>query len=199
MADSQPQAGDQVRFLGCNGYPAQLEDAKKHFEVGQVLTLRAVNMFNWHTDYYFEEGPQHAFNSVMFGPVEVVEPAPPVEVPLLTFGYTNYRGEQAVRQAMPTAVVFQQSPWHGPDPQWLLLAKDQRSGQSRDFCLKDVTTPKDLELRQTVQAFVKKHEITCPETIAQVDSVIVDAYDFIQQLVEIVGYHQRPDEEPASD
>lgn len=30
MADSKPQAGEQVRFLGCNGYPQQLEDANEN-------------------------------------------------------------------------------------------------------------------------------------------------------------------------
>lgn len=115
--------------------------------------------------------------------------------PTFTFGYTNYRGEQAIRSAIPQQVVFQQSDWHGPDPQWLLLALDERSGQMRDFCLKDVTTPKDLELRQAVQQFVKDNEITCAETVYQTDRVIVNAYDFIAKLVQIVGYHQ--DEEKA--
>lgn len=36
--------------------------------------------------------------------------------------------------------------------------------------------------------FVKDNEIGCDEDIYQVDAVIVNAYDFISELCEIVGY-----------
>lgn len=52
-----------------------------------------------------------------------------------------------------------------------------------------------VELEREVRAFVEKHNITCPETIYQVDSVVIDACDFIERLVDIVGYKQDEDED----
>lgn len=51
------------------------------------------------------------------------------------------------------------------------------------------------ELEREVRAFVKKHGITCPETIYQQDSVIIDAYEFIERLVDFVGYEELEEEE----
>lgn len=51
------------------------------------------------------------------------------------------------------------------------------------------------KMKAIIQNFVEKHNITCAETIYQVDNVIVDAYDFIQELVELVGYKEREDDE----
>ena len=38
--------------------------------------------------------------------------------------------------------------------------------------------------------FIKDNEISCPETICQSDKVIQNAYDFIEEICEIVGYHK---------
>lgn len=45
---------------------------------------------------------------------------------------------------------------------------------------------------ELVRAFVAKHRISCPETIHQTDRVIEDAYGFIQDLVDVAGYHREP-------
>lgn len=41
-----------------------------------------------------------------------------------------------------------------------------------------------------VEAFIEKHNITCPETISQTDDVIANAYDFIESLCETAGYKE---------
>lgn len=41
-----------------------------------------------------------------------------------------------------------------------------------------------------VQEFIKKHNLSCPETIYQVDKVIEDAYGFIEDLCNAAGYKE---------
>lgn len=43
-----------------------------------------------------------------------------------------------------------------------------------------------------------EQEITCPETIHQSDRVIENAYEFIEVLAEVVGYHVYPQDEEVS-
>lgn len=57
--------------------------------------------------------------------------APPVEI-----GYTNYRGEFAVRCILPLAFWYGSTDWH-PEPQWLVKAYDADKGAERDFAFKD--------------------------------------------------------------
>lgn len=52
-----------------------------------------------------------------------------------------------------------------------------------------------VELEREVRAFIEKHNITCPEVIYQYDNVIIDAYEFIERLVDIAGYKQDEDED----
>ena len=52
-----------------------------------------------------------------------------------------------------------------------------------------------LKLEAEVKRFVKEHRISCPEAICQNDDVIVDAYEFIENLVEIVGYFEDGDDD----
>jgi hypothetical protein len=55
-------------------------------------------------------------------------------------------------------------------------------------------TPVDGEaLLALCRKFIKDQRITCPETIAQTDRVIVNAYDFIEGICDIVGYHEDDD------
>ena len=54
----------------------------------------------------------------------------------LRFAYTNYRGEQSVREAIPKRF------WHGstqfhPEDQWIMTAWDIDKKQDRDFALSD--------------------------------------------------------------
>jgi hypothetical protein len=51
-----------------------------------------------------------------------------------------------------------------------------------------------LLLEQEVRAFVQKHDITCPEAIYQNDSVVIDACEFIERLIDVVGYKKEEDE-----
>lgn len=41
---------------------------------------------------------------------------------------------------------------------------------------------------ETIVKFIQDNDITCPETIAQTDRVIENAYAFITELCDIVGY-----------
>lgn len=54
----------------------------------------------------------------------------------ISFGYTNYRGETAVRSAVPTRIYFGSTDWH-PEPQWLLEAWDCERKAIRQFALSD--------------------------------------------------------------
>ena len=55
---------------------------------------------------------------------------------IVTFQYTNYRGEQSVRRAIPLQLRFGTSLWHEGE-QWFLFALDVDKGVNRDFALKD--------------------------------------------------------------
>jgi len=44
------------------------------------------------------------------------------------------------------------------------------------------------KLSEVCEKFILDHNITCAETIYQVDSVILDAYEFIEKICDIVGY-----------
>lgn len=60
-----PQPGDKMRFLGENGYPADLERALKVFAVGQELTVKGCRVGGW-MHYVSFEGHEGQFNGVMF-------------------------------------------------------------------------------------------------------------------------------------
>jgi hypothetical protein len=55
-----------------------------------------------------------------------------------------------------------------------------------------VLTPEE-ELWETVAYFIDEHKISCAEVIAQNDRVIEGAYDFIEKLCDLVGYHEGED------
>ena len=46
----------------------------------------------------------------------------------------------------------------------------------------------ESELLKLCQKFIKDHNISCAEHIYQSDEVIVNAYEFITDICEIVGY-----------
>lgn len=53
---------------------------------------------------------------------------------------------------------------------------------------------KGADLLALVSAFVEKHHISCPEVIHQADRVIENAYEFIEELVDVAGYLPEEDE-----
>jgi predicted DNA-binding transcriptional regulator YafY len=55
----------------------------------------------------------------------------------LTFTYTNWRGETAVRTVSPRGVTWASTEWH-PEPQWLLDAWDVDKREDRLFAMKDM-------------------------------------------------------------
>jgi hypothetical protein len=54
----------------------------------------------------------------------------------ITFQYTNYRGETAMRTVRPVGIEFGSTAWH-PEPQWLLHGVDLEKGEGRAFALRD--------------------------------------------------------------
>lgn len=65
--------------------------------------------------------------------------APPLEI-----GYTNYRGEFAVRCILPISFWYGSTEWH-PEPQWLVKAYDADKGAVRDFAFKDFSPANPAE------------------------------------------------------
>lgn len=51
------------------------------------------------------------------------------------------------------------------------------------------------KLYNLCKKFISEQKISCPETIAQTDRVIINAYGFIGEICEIVGYYEYPDDE----
>ncbi len=54
----------------------------------------------------------------------------------ITFAYTNWRGETAIRTVLPARIFWGANEWH-PEPQWLMRALDVDRGEPRDFALKE--------------------------------------------------------------
>jgi hypothetical protein len=66
------KAGDRVRYLDKNGWDWQREEARKHFNPGDILTVSRVAVNPSSSKYWFKEtGPTRDFNPVMF---ELSEP-----------------------------------------------------------------------------------------------------------------------------
>lgn len=57
----------------------------------------------------------------------------------ISFTYTNWRGETALRHVVPVGVEFGSTKWH-PEPGWLLRARDtEKRLEERLFAMKDMT------------------------------------------------------------
>jgi hypothetical protein len=50
-----------------------------------------------------------------------------------------------------------------------------------------------------VRDFIEKNRITCSESVSQNDHVIVNAYDFIEELAEAAGYAEGEEDEDITD
>jgi len=57
--------GRKVRFLGKNGYPAELEFAKNKIKINQILTVKEVYVGRSSSTVVFEE-IEGEYNTVMF-------------------------------------------------------------------------------------------------------------------------------------
>lgn len=51
------------------------------------------------------------------------------------------------------------------------------------------------KLTAILRAFLDKHHVSCPECIHQSDRVIENAYGLIEELADVVGYYQYPEDE----
>lgn len=52
-----------------------------------------------------------------------------------------------------------------------------------------------LKLWTLCEQFIEDNRITCAETVYQTDRVIRNAYEFIEEICEIVGYAERKEDE----
>lgn len=62
--------GRKVYFLNKNGYEGQLEQARKLFKEGQVLTVQEIYVGGSDSQVEFVEYPNQKFNTVMFADCE---------------------------------------------------------------------------------------------------------------------------------
>lgn len=58
--------GDQVRFVGKNGLPSDLEKAEKHLKTQEIYTVECVLVGHWSSTVFLKEIPDVGFNSVCF-------------------------------------------------------------------------------------------------------------------------------------
>lgn len=57
---------------------------------------------------------------------------------VISFTYTNHRGEKRRRRVEPFAIFFgTEPPWH-PQPGWLMKALDVESGELRTFAVENI-------------------------------------------------------------
>lgn len=54
---------------------------------------------------------------------------------------------------------------------------------------------KESQLTKIVEQFIADQRIYCPETIYQSDRVIINAYEFIEELCNVVGYLKDDEDE----
>ena len=59
------EPGEKVLFTGKNGTDYDQAVAQSLLTIGEVYTVRALNVGNWHSEVFFE-GLFVGFNSVMF-------------------------------------------------------------------------------------------------------------------------------------
>lgn len=83
----------------------------------------------------------------------------------------------------------------------MALSNKEKPEEWKEIVLNSMTNEAGIEefrnmakLRAIVMNFVDKQDITCVETIYQTDRVIENAYEFIQELVDIVGYKEYEDD-----
>jgi predicted DNA-binding transcriptional regulator YafY len=55
----------------------------------------------------------------------------------LSFEYTNWEGEEAVRKVVPIKIWYGKTEFH-PKEQWFLKAMDIEKNEERDFAVKDI-------------------------------------------------------------
>ena len=67
---SIPPEGRKVAFLNHNGHDHQLEEARKLFKPGQVLTVKEILVGGSSSKVQFMEMPGEKFNTVMFCDVD---------------------------------------------------------------------------------------------------------------------------------
>jgi len=53
---------------------------------------------------------------------------------------------------------------------------------------------KEKQLFELCQKFVNDNKINCAESVCQSDHVIENAYEFIEQVCDIVGYYEYEDD-----
>lgn len=68
--DIYAKPGTKVRFTGLGGYDTQQANARKYINVGDILTVKKIEVGSWSSSVCFEEWPHNNFNTVMFEEVD---------------------------------------------------------------------------------------------------------------------------------
>lgn len=58
---------------------------------------------------------------------------------------------------------------------------------------------KEENLWALCKKFIEDEKISCAESVYQTDSVIINAYELIEKICNIVGYHKYEDDENEED
>lgn len=69
----------------------------------------------------------------------------------------------------------------------------KRSAEAKQESMSDAATRK--QLFALCEQFILDNKVTCPEAIYQTDRVIENAYEFIEEMCNLVGYAEFKDEE----
>ena len=69
--DIQAKPGTKVKFIGKGSYDNDMHNAFDHMDVGEVFTVKNIDIDPWISHVEFEELPGITFNTVMFEEVEV--------------------------------------------------------------------------------------------------------------------------------
>jgi len=57
----------------------------------------------------------------------------------------------------------------------------------------DTMNTKTAQLWEVCRNFIEEQQISCAEAVCQSDRVILNAYEFIEKICDIVGYYQYPE------
>lgn len=68
--DISAKPGTKVRFTGYGGYDTQQANARKYIHVGDILTVKRIEVGGWSSSVCFDEWPHNQFNTVMFEEVQ---------------------------------------------------------------------------------------------------------------------------------
>lgn len=101
--------GDKVVFLGINGYPGELKEALELLTVGGIYEVSSVNVYSSSSTVYLY-GIKAGFNTVMFGPLSVLDKpvAPETDLDVWKQHFDRF----SVKYELGERAAFKSAPGH---------------------------------------------------------------------------------------